>query len=65
MTRPAETAGAAGSIALLIAYTLGVNDAQLITVLGAALGLIPAAVTGLVAGGGITGTAKRIWRGRT
>lgn len=46
--RPAETAGAAGSVALLVAHLLGVTDATTITSLAVVLGFVPASVTWLV-----------------
>ena len=62
--RPAEALAGTSSIALLIAYVLGVDDPQLVVVLGAAVGLVPAAVTLLVANGGIRGVLRTIWHGR-
>jgi hypothetical protein len=62
--RPAETTTGVGSIALLVAYIMGVDDPQTIAILGAGLGLVPAAVTLLVAGGGIRGVLGNIWRGK-
>ena len=62
--RPAETAGGVGSIGLLIAYVLGVHDPQTIAIIGAAVGLVPAAVTMLVNNGGVRGTVLKLWRGR-
>lgn len=62
---PAESAGGAGAVALLIAYLLGVDDPEALVALGAALGLIPAAVTLLVANGGVRGVARLLWRGRS
>jgi len=62
--RPAESTAGVGSVALLIAFILGVNDPELVAVLGAALGLVPAAVTLLVSAGGIRGVLRALWRGR-
>jgi prepilin-type N-terminal cleavage/methylation domain-containing protein len=62
--RPAESTAGVGSIGLLIAVVLGVDDPNLIAVLGAAVGLLPAAVTLLVAGGGIRGVLSSLWRGK-
>lgn len=62
--RPAESTAGVGSIGLLIAVVLGVDDPNVIAVLGAAVGLIPAAVTLLVSGGGIRGVLGSLWRGR-
>lgn len=44
-TRPAETGGVAGSIGLLIAYALGLDDPAVIVAIGAVLGFVPAAIT--------------------
>jgi hypothetical protein len=65
MTRPAETAGAGGTVALLAAYVFGVHDPQTIVLLGAVLGLVPAFVTLLVANGGLRGSVRLLWRGRS
>ena len=45
MTRPAETAGVAGAIALLIGHLLGVKDPATLTSLGVVVGFVPAAIT--------------------
>lgn len=63
-TRPAETAGAGAAIAALIARIAGVHDADTLTYMAVAIGLIPAAVTALVANGGLSGVARLFWRGR-
>lgn len=47
--RPAETAGIAGSVAILVARVAGVTDADTIVALAAVLGFLPAAVTWTVA----------------
>jgi hypothetical protein len=65
MSRPAETAGAGGTVALLIGYALGITDAQTIVLLGAVVGLLPALVTVLVANGGLRGSVRLLWRGRS
>lgn len=65
MSRPAETAGAGGAVALLIGYVFGIKDAQTLVVLGAAIGLVPAFVTLLVANGGVRGVVGLLWRGRS
>lgn len=65
MTRPAETGGALGTIGLLIANILGVTDAQTIVLIGAGVGLIPAAVTFLVANGGIRGVLSKLYWGNS
>jgi hypothetical protein len=62
--RPAETGGAVAAIAVLVAHTLGVDNAQVITALVAAVGLVPAAITLLVSNGGLRGVAAKIWRGK-
>jgi hypothetical protein len=62
--RPAESTAGVGAVALLIAYVLGVTDPQVVACLGAGLGLIPAMVTLLVDGGGISGLLRNLWRGR-
>jgi hypothetical protein len=46
--RPAEYAGVAGSVALLVAHLLGVDDAATITSLAVVIGFLPAAVTWIV-----------------
>ena len=63
--RPAESTAGVGSIALLIAVLLGVDDPNTVAVMGAVVGLIPAAVTLLVSGGGIRGVFTSLWRGRS
>lgn len=64
--RPAESLTGTGAIALLAAVLLGAtNDPNTIACLGAVLGLVPAAVTLLVSGGGVRGVLGSIWRGRS
>lgn len=46
--RPAESATAAGGLALLIAYALGVDEPALILAGAGVLAAVPAAVTWLV-----------------
>jgi hypothetical protein len=46
--RPAEAAGVAGAVAVLVAYLAGVDDAAVIAAIGVVAGAIPAAVTALV-----------------
>lgn len=65
MKRPAESAGATGGIALIIARVAGVKDPDVLVALGALVGLIPSAVTLLVANGGVRGVARKLWRGRS
>lgn len=62
--RPAETAGGVGAIGLLVAFILGVDDPSTVVMLGAAIALLPALVTGLVDGGGVRGWVRKLWRGR-
>lgn len=64
MNRPAETAGAGGAVAALVAFIAGVKDPQTIVYMTVAVGLIPGAVTALVLNGGIKGVARLLWRGR-
>ena len=47
-TRPAETTAASAALALIIAYLLGVRDADLILAFSVVIGVVPAAVTWLV-----------------
>jgi hypothetical protein len=65
MTRPAESGGIAGTIGLLIAYIFGVTDAQTVAIIGAGIGVIPTAVTFLVANGGVRGVAAKLWVGNS
>lgn len=62
--RPAETGGAAGAFALLLAAVAGVDDQTVIVALGVAVGLLPAAITLLVSNGGLLGVANLILHGR-
>lgn len=64
MQRPAESAGAGGAIALLIAHMFGVSDPDLLAAIGAGLLLVPAAVTLFVSNGGVSGVGRLLWRGR-
>jgi hypothetical protein len=43
--RPAELGGAAGSVAILLAWALGVDDAGIIAAIGVVVGFVPAAIT--------------------
>lgn len=61
--RPAETAGAAGGVATILAAALGANTTT-VAVIGAVAGALPGAVTWLVGHGGIRGVARAIWSGR-
>lgn len=65
MKRPAETGGVAGVFGLLIARVFGVDDVDTITAIGVVIGVIPAAITLLVANGGLRGVTKLVWRGRS
>ncbi len=46
--RPAETTGAAGSVALLLGRALGIKDPDTLVAIGAVVGILPAAITWLV-----------------
>lgn len=46
--RPAESGGVASSIALLVCYALGVDDAGVVVAIGAVVGFVPAGITWLV-----------------
>lgn len=46
--RPAETGGVAGSVALLLAWALGVDDPAVIAAIGVLVGFLPAGITWLV-----------------
>jgi hypothetical protein len=63
-TRPAELAGATGALALLISRVAGLNDPDVLMAIGVIAASTPAAVTAIVAGGGIRGYAHALWRGR-
>jgi hypothetical protein len=45
---PAEFTAAAGSVAFLVCYFLGVDDPAVLAALGTVIGLIPALVTWIV-----------------
>jgi hypothetical protein len=64
MKRPAEVAGLSGSVALLVCRAAGVDDPDVLVGIGAVVGAVPAAVTLLVANGGVRGVAAKLWRGR-
>lgn len=64
MTRPAETAGAAGAIGVLVGRIAGVNDPTVLAYIGAAVGLIPGVVTFVVSNGGVRGLLGKVWRGK-
>lgn len=61
MRRPAETAGGAGAVVLLVGYALGVDDPGLLAAAGAVVGVIPGAVTALVHAGGVRGCWRKVW----
>lgn len=61
--RPAETTGGLAGLATALAALLGA-DTLTVAVVGTAAGLLPAAVTLLVAHGGIRGVLRALWRGR-
>jgi energy-converting hydrogenase Eha subunit A len=44
-SRPAETGGAAGAVAIIVARVLGVEDPTTIAAIGVVVGFVPAAVT--------------------
>jgi hypothetical protein len=46
--RPAETAGLAGAVAVLLGYFLGITDPAVLAALAVVVGAVPAAVTALV-----------------
>jgi hypothetical protein len=46
--RPAETAGIASALAVLVAKLLGVDDSDVIVALAVVIGFIPAAITFVV-----------------
>lgn len=46
--RPAETGGAAGAVALLLARVLGVDDPDTVYAIGIVVGFLPAGITWLV-----------------
>lgn len=62
--RPAETGGAAAAIGGLVALAAGVDDPGVVAAIVGAVGLVPAAVTGLINSGGIRGFVGKLWRGR-
>lgn len=46
--RPAETTTAAGALAVLVAYNLGLDDPQVVVSLAVVLGALPGIVTAVV-----------------
>ncbi len=47
-SRPAETAGLAGAVAVLVAWAAGVDQPAVIAAIGVVVGALPAAVTWVV-----------------
>lgn len=47
-SRPAETTGVAGSVALLIGRAFGIKDPDTLVAIGALVGVLPAMITWLV-----------------
>lgn len=62
--RPAETGGAVGAVSLLLGVVLGIRDAATLAAWGTVVGLLPAAITLLVANGGVRGVLRLLWQGR-
>lgn len=62
-SRPAETAGGAGSGVVALAVAVGASR-PVVAVVGVLAGLVPALVTLLVNTGGIRGAITLIWKGR-
>ena len=60
--RPAETAGGAVGVGGIIVALAAHNTLAAVL---AATGLVPAAVTLLVANGGVRGVARVLWAGRS
>lgn len=58
--RPAETAGAAGAVALVVCLVAGVDDPETIGAVGIVAGLVPSFVTLIVASGGLRGIGRKI-----
>ena len=63
-SRPAETTGGLAGVACALAALLGADETT-IAVVGTLAGLLPAAVTLLVAYGGVRGVLRALWRGRS
>ena len=61
--RPAETGGAVAAIGTLVALVAGVDDPVVVAALVAVVGVVPAAITGLINAGGVRGLAIKLWRG--
>jgi hypothetical protein len=63
--RPAELTTAGGALGVLLAVVLGVDDVETVAALTVVVGLLPAAVTGVVNAGGVRGAILSFWRGRS
>lgn len=63
--RPAETGGAVAAIGGLVALAAGVDEPGAVAAIVGAVGIVPAAVTGLINAGGIRGLARKLWQGRS
>jgi hypothetical protein len=63
-SRPAETGGVAGALALLVARAAGLTDPNMIVALATVIGFAPAAVTWLVELLRSTGQPAPITEGR-
>lgn len=63
VARPAETAGAAGTIAILVGLIAGIHDSHTLAYIGAGIGLLPGVVTFIVTNGGMRGIVRAAWRG--
>ena len=64
-SHPASTTGIAGALALLLGhFAVGIDDPDALAAIGAVLLSLPAAVSLLVAQGGIRGVLRKLWRGR-
>ena len=64
MRRPAEKAGAVGSLALIVARLAGVQDPDALAAIGVAAGALPSVVTFLVDNGGLAGVVGLLLHGR-
>jgi hypothetical protein len=63
-SRPAESVTGVTALGMLLALILGVDDPTIVGVMVGVLGLLPAAVTLLVANGGVIGVVKLLVLGR-
>lgn len=62
-SRPAETTGGLAGLATAVAALLGAS-VETVAIVGTVAGLLPAAVTLLVAHGGVRGVLRGLWAGR-